>query len=71
MSLLCRIGLHKWRVIGYVGLLMPWQVQQCRRCERGREVGFQGTLHYTPAEMRARVLAAPAATPTDGGEGYE
>lgn len=59
MSLLCRIGLHKWREIGCSGFVMQWSIQQCQRCKHGREVGFTVTFHYTPAEMEAALQKEP------------
>lgn len=58
MNFLCRIGLHKWRPLGTVGIVIQWQVQQCRRCQCGREIGWTGTINYTPEQMRAALSAA-------------
>lgn len=62
MILMCRVGLHKWRDLGSVGIVMQWQVQQCQRCGCGREIGLTGTFYCTPEQMRAALLAAQEAS---------
>lgn len=51
MSILCSIGLHRWRVVGYNGLVMPSQVQQCTRCRIGRAICFDCIEWYTAEQM--------------------
>jgi hypothetical protein len=52
MNILCRIGLHRWREIGFTSLVMPAGVDQCARCERGRVREWFCTVHYTAEQMR-------------------
>lgn len=51
MKLLCRIGLHQWQHVGHANLLMPSDVEQCKRCHKGRMKLWEATLYYTPAQM--------------------
>ena len=50
-SLFCRIGFHRWRVVGWKGLVMPAQVQQCKSCGIGRAVCFDCVERYTAEQM--------------------
>jgi hypothetical protein len=60
MSILCRIGLHRWRVVGWKGLVVPAQVQQCASCGIGRAVCFDCVERYTAEQMAAALHASPA-----------
>lgn len=54
MKLLCKIGFHYWRFVGYSNLLLSDSLEECRHCGAGRILVSYGaaTVNYTPAQMR-------------------
>lgn len=57
MNILCKIGIHKWREVGFTGFAMPAFVNQCERCKIGRVYHFTHTETFTAEQMLA---AAPS-----------
>lgn len=55
MNVLCKIGIHKWRVVGFVGLAMPAELRQCERCEVGRANHFNYVETFSAELMREAV----------------
>lgn len=62
MSLLCQLGLHRWRAHS-TGLRLPLRFERCARCGAGRAHYGDGTVEwYSPADVRR---LAPTALHSD------
>lgn len=53
MRLLCRVGLHYWKLLGFTNLLLSASLEECRFCGKGREsLNFgEAFIYHTPEQM--------------------
>ncbi len=62
----CRLGAHKWGVVGYNSILNPMPVEQCRRCKIGRQFHLVGAeFYYSAEQMRGLNDGDPVANQPD------
>lgn len=51
-KLLCAIGFHQWKIVGYNSVLNPMPVEMCERCGIGRQFHMYGAeFRWTKDEM--------------------
>jgi len=43
--LLCRLGLHKWRELGWLDLMLTGIAYECLRCHRREARHWYGTIY--------------------------
>jgi hypothetical protein len=60
--LLCRFGLHGYRLIGFRGLVLSDWLEVCDTCGKGRVLLNFGsaTMHYTPEQVRQLIKISPS-----------
>jgi len=51
MSLRCKLGIHAWKDVGFVGLLPPSGLRECQRCGIGEALMWCATIVYTKEQM--------------------